>query len=335
MTWRRLSACHAETRLGAAYAENGMTMRRTAALAPGLLGLALLGQTSTGPQLEAVFRQSPRLPLASAEFPVRSPGGDWALEMVSSVAVGPDGVIYLLQRGAKADPVIAVDRQGNVLRSWGRGLYQIPHSIRVDPAGNVWTTDAASSRVYKFSARGNKLLEIAVGGQPANPRSPFCGITDIAFAPNGRLLVSDGYANARILEYTAEGKRMREWGTPGEGPGQFRLPHGIAIDRGGTVYVADRENGRIQRFDLYGKYLGEWNHLGKTFSITVTPEGDLWIGTQPRFEPNGAPGWLAKIDRRSGRVLGYVESTGHHSVSVDSAGEPWTGTRPDKVLWFH
>jgi DNA-binding beta-propeller fold protein YncE len=305
-----------------------------------LMCLPLCGQERADARLEAqtaelrtLVQKSPRLPLEQTDFHIQAPNTGWALEMVSSVAVDDRGVIYLLQRGDRADPVIAINRKGQVLRSWGKGLYKIPHSIRIDPAGNVWTTDAASSMVLKFSPEGKKLLEIAVGGQPQSPKSPFCGATDIAFAPGGRIFISDGYANARILEYTADGKRVRKWGTPGTGPGQLHLPHGIAVDENGVIYVADRENGRIQRFDLHGRYLGEWSNLGKTFSLKLAG-GALWIGTQPRNEPNGAPGWLMKLDRKTGAVLGYVESTGHHSVEATGSGELLTGTRPDKVLWF-
>jgi DNA-binding beta-propeller fold protein YncE len=294
--------------------------------------LPLAAQDMGEAQLRALVAKSPRLSLRQTELLIQKPNDGWALEMVSSVATDAKGVIYLLQRGNRADPVIAVDRQGRVLRSWGKGLYQIPHSIRIDPEGNVWTTDAKSSMVYKFTPEGKKLLEIAVGGQPQNAKSEFCGTTDIAFAPGGRVFISDGYANARILEYTPQGERVRQWGTPGTGPGQFHLPHGIAIDSG-IIYVADRENGRIQRFDLQGKYLGEWSNLGKTFSLRMR-DGALWIGTQPRNLPNGAPGWLMKIDRETGAVLGCVESTGHHSVEATGSGELLTGTRPDKVLWF-
>jgi DNA-binding beta-propeller fold protein YncE len=298
-----------------------------------LMCLPLAAQDVGEAQLRALVAKSPRLSLQQTELRIQPPSAGWALEMVSSVAMDGKGVIYLLQRGNHADPVIAVDQKGRVLRSWGRGLYKIPHSIRIDPAGNVWTTDAQSSMVYKFTPEGKKLIEISVGGQPKNAKSQFCGTTDIAFAPGGRIFISDGYANARILEYTAEGKRVRQWGTPGTGPGQFKLPHGIAIDENGTVYVADRENGRIQRFDLEGHYRGEWSNLGKTFSLKLA-EGALWIGTQPRNLPNGAPGWLMKIDRRTGAVLGYVESTGHHSVEATGTEELLTGTRPDKVRWF-
>jgi len=293
----------------------------------------LLAQDAAEIQLRALVAKSPRLPLQQTELRIQAPSTGWALEMVSSVAMDSGKVIYLLQRGDRADPIIAVDQKGRVLRSWGRGLFKLPHSIRVDPTGNIWTTDAQSSMVYKFTPEGKKLLAIEVGGQPKNAKSQFCGTTDIAFAPNGRIFISDGYANARILEYTAEGRRVRQWGTPGTGPGQFHLPHSIAIDENGVIYVADRENGRIQRFDLTGRYLGEWSNLGKTFSLRLNG-GALWIGTQPRDQPNGAPGWLMKIDRRTGAVLGCVESTGHHSVEATGDEELLTGTRPDKVLWF-
>jgi len=300
-----------------------------------MLTLPLCGQdlAARAAELRKLLRGSPRLALQLTELPLQAPRQDWSVEMVSSVAVDRAGVIYLLQRGVKADPVIAVDRQGRILRSWGQGLYQIPHSIRIDPAGNVWTTDAASSMVYKFSPQGKQLLEISVGGLPER-QSAFRGTTDIAFAPGGRVFIADGYGNARILEYAADGKRVREWGTPGTGPGQFRLPHGIAIDAEGTLYVADRENGRVQRFSLEGRYLGEWNHLGKTFSLKITPAGDVWIGTQPHDVANGVESWLVRVDRRTAKIIGCLESGGHHSIEVNADGEPLTGARPDKVQWF-
>jgi DNA-binding beta-propeller fold protein YncE len=283
-------------------------------------------------ELRALAAAAPKLALQRSEFAIQPPSAGWGLEMVSSVTSDSKGVIYLLQRGTKADPVVAVSRDGRVLRSWGKGLYKIPHSIRVDPAGNVWTVDAASSVVLKFTPEGKQLLRIDVGGLPES-KSEFRGTTDITFAPGGRLFISDGYGNARILEYSAQGKRVREWGTKGTGTGQFHVPHGIAIDQDNVLYVADRENGRIQKFDLDGKYLGGWSNLGKTFSLKIA-RGALYIGSQPRNEPNGAPGWLMKVDRKTGKVLGMVESTGHHSVEVLPNGELLTGTRPDKVLWF-
>jgi len=284
-------------------------------------------------RFRALMRSSSALQFKLTELRISSPQPGWKIEMASSVAVDRNGLIYVLQRGPDADPVIVMDRQGWVVQSWGRGLYTIPHSIRIDRDGNVWTTDAGSSKVYKFSADGKQQLEINVGGLPTAPRSAFCGTTDIAFARD-RILIADGYANARIVEYSYLGKRLREWGTPGDGPGQFRIPHAIAIDQEGIIYVADRENGRIQRFSRERRYLDEWRHLGKTFSLKVTSAGDLWLGTQPRDVENGAEPWIVKVDRMTGKILGVVESLGHHSIDLNADGEPLTGARPDKVLWF-
>src|SRR6516165_10087988 len=208
-------------------------------------------------ELRAIVQGGSKLPMELTPMRLQGQDPNALAGVVSWVASDRNGLIYLIQRGDKLDPVIVMDGKGNVLRSWGKGMYTMPHAIRVDPQGNVWTTDAASSMVYKFTADGKKLMEINIGGQPTPCRNNFCSTTDIAFAPNGHLYISDGYANARILEYTADGKEIREWGEAGTGPGQFRLPHSIQVDENGIVYVADRENGRVERFDLQGKYLGE------------------------------------------------------------------------------
>lgn len=276
--------------------------------------------------------EHPRLALTKTTLPITPPRPGWELGMISSVAADGKGTIYLLQRGLTAQPVVAIDEKGKFLREWGKGLYQIPHSIRIAPDGNIWTVDAASSRIIKYTPQGQKLLDFTVGEQPKT-KSQFNGTADIAFTPDGHLFIADGYGNNRILEYDKTGKRLRQWGTAGQGPGQLNLPHGIAIDSAGTVYVADRENGRIQRFSREGKYRSEINGLGKTFSLAIQNNA-LWIGTQPRNEPNGAPGWLMKLDPATGTVLGIVDSPGHHSIHVTPKGEILTGVRPDRLLWF-
>jgi len=278
--------------------------------------------------LRSLLASAPRLPLAAAGIPVQPPAAGWAMGMVSWVATDAQGLVYLLQRGERADPVVVVNPEGRVVRSWGKGMYTMPHAIRLDPQGNVWTTDAASSKVYKFSSDGRLLLTIEVGGQPT-PCGGFCSTTDVAFASDGHVLIADGYRNARILEYTAEGVKVREWGSAGSGPGQFRLPHSIQIDRSGTIYVADRENGRIQRFDRSGAFLGEWTQYGKTFGLKLAGEA-LWLSTIPRG-PNGAPGWLIKLDRVKGTVLGYVDSQGNHGMDVTATGDLVQAPGPDQI----
>jgi sugar lactone lactonase YvrE len=279
--------------------------------------------------LRATVTAAPRLPFAAAPLSVAPPAPDFGLGMVSWVASAPNGITYLLQRGDKADPVIAIDKNGQVLRSWGKGLYIMPHAIRVDRQGNVWTTDAASSHVIKYSPEGRVLLDIVVGGQPSPCPNNFCSTTDIAFAANGHVFISDGYANARVLEYTADGHRVREWGTPGQGPGQFKLVHSIQIDANGIVYVADRENGRVQRFDQTGKFLGEWRY-GRTFGLE-TDGNFVWLATQPVKQPNLAPGWLLKVDAKTGNIAGWVPSTGNHGMDVMVSGELLVGPGPNRV----
>jgi DNA-binding beta-propeller fold protein YncE len=293
-------------------------------------------------ELRELVRQAPKIPRAKVDFAIRPPNPEFGIGYPSSVAMDRHGLIYILQRSSepnrppvkgKADPVIVVNREGVVQRTWGAGMFKIPHSIRIDSKGNIWTVDASSSMIYEFTPEGKKLMEISVGEQPEKPGG-FVGTTDIAFAPNGHLYISDGYGNARILEYSADGKRLHQWGSAGTGPGQFHQPHGVAIDEDGIVYVADRQNGRLQRFELQGKFLGSWDNLGMVTTVVIT-HGDLWIGTQQRNEPTGSDGWIMKIDRHSGKILGYVESAhSHHVINVTDTGVILAGARPDHVLWW-
>ena len=282
-------------------------------------------------KIRALIEASPKLALQQTDMLIKLPK-DQQLGMVSRLARdAKTGVTWLIQRGDKANPVLAVDKKGRVLRSFGKGLYKIPHAIRLDPEGNVWTVDAGTSTVIKFSPKGEKLLEIDVGGFPETAvsafRGGFLGATDIAFAQKGRIFISDGYANARVVEYTADGKKVREWGSAGTGPGQFHLPHSLVVDEDNILYVADRENGRIEEFDLDGKFLHEIPNLGRTYSLKLGANGTLWAGVQPLDEPPGSPGWLVKLDRKTGQILGYVpvtEKAGLHTVEDAGEGQPMT-----------
>lgn len=295
-------------------------------------------------ELRKLIAETPRLALESVPLGTRMANAS-SLGTVSSVASDGKGVIYILQRGDQADPVIAVDRQGRVLRSWGKGMYTVPHSVRVDPDGNIWTVDAGSSVLLKFTPEGKKLQEVDVGEVATGSDCAFptlCGTTDVAFGPDGHLFISDGYGNARILEYTADGKRVKVWGRKGAGPGQFQIPHGIAFD-GKVLYVADRTNVRIQRFDTDGRYLGEWKHLGRPFALKLA-RGALWVALMT-LEPGGpnqsarpSP-WILKVDPSTGKVLGQVEAPGPHSIDVSEAGEIFAsgccgGTNPMGFFWL-
>jgi len=283
--------------------------------------------------LKELIASSPRSQRKAMPLEIQVPSPDWNTDYISSTVSAKDGTVYVLHRNLKFDPIVAIDRKGVILRSWGKGLYENPHSIRLDQEGNVWTVDSRSSVVLKFTPQGKQLLRFEIGEIPAGGTR---GAADITFAPGGRIFIADGYGNARILEYDGQGRRVNQWGSAGTGPGQFHLPHGLTY-LNGMIYVADRQNGRIQWFTLEGKYVGEWNHLGKTFSITAAPDGNLWISTHPRNVVNEAPGWVVNVERATGKILSYIESPGLHSAHADSAGnvlsDPGRGNL-NRVVWF-
>jgi len=208
---------------------------------------------------------------------------------------------------------------------------------RVDPSGNVWTVDAGNSHIYKFTPEGEQLLHINVGQMP-DYEDQFRGATDIAFMSDGHLFVADGYGNSRVLEYDAMGERIRQWGKLGRGearggPGEFRIVHGIAIDNEDIVYVADRENGRIQRFQRDGTYLGTWDGLGKMFALFF--DGSvLWAAVQRLDRPDGSQGWLLRLNTDDGRIVDLIAIPETHSVSVTSQGEALIGVWPNRVFWY-
>lgn len=291
-------------------------------------------QAKATSELRARIEASPMLPFKGVLFAARPINGGWESGTVSGTAVDRKGMIYEIQRGEKAEPVVVLDPNGTILRSWGRGDFKIPHSIRIDPAGNVWTVDASSSTVIEYSPLGKKLMTIAVGEQPNNG-NPFNGTTDVAFGPNGHIFITDGYGNARVLEYTAEGKRVKQWGKHGSAPGDFDLPHAIQITAQGIIYVADRENGRIETFDLQGNFLGEIATLGRVYSFKLT-HGALWASVGPFDQPPGSSSWVVKLDPQSRKILGHLnvpEDRGGHSLEVMPSGEPLI-TLGNEILWF-
>lgn len=289
------------------------------------LGGPVFAQAELAKQVEALVRDVPRIAAAPKDIPL-DPALARDMGFISSLAVDERaGLTYLLQRGTKLDPVIVVDRAGKRVRAWGKGLFKTPHSIRLDPAGNVWTVDSMSSTVLKFSAAGEKLLEIQVGEQP-DP-SKVSGTSDIAFAPNGHVFIADGYGNARILEYDAAGKRRGAWGTPGTGPSQFNVPHALLL-HDDVLYVADRENGRIQSFDLTGKFLREWTGLVKPMSLARAADGGLLVGIGYRNDPGKQPSWLAwvvRLDVAIGKVTNALEVGDDAHGMAFAAGQVLTG----------
>jgi len=195
--------------------------------------------------------------------------------LAASVTVDANDNVYCFSR-SKEHPVVVFDREGNFLRSWGAGLFAFPHTIRADKDDNLWLVDRDHAQMMLFTTGGKLLRTIGtkgvrsdtgvppeVSGSSAYQKvthggPPFNLPTDIDVAPSGDMFMTDGYGNARVHKFSADGTLVKSWGEPGTAPGEFRLPHGVWIDRRGRVLVADRENDRVQVFDQDGRLLTVW-----------------------------------------------------------------------------
>ncbi|MFZ1060608.1 MAG: peptidyl-alpha-hydroxyglycine alpha-amidating lyase family protein, partial [Candidatus Rokuibacteriota bacterium] len=205
----------------------------------------------------------------------------WRYVEAAGVAVDSRDNVYIFNRGEH--PLIVFDREGNFLRSWGEGLVGRAHGITIGPDGEVWLTDDGNHTIRKFTLEGKLLLTIGDPDKPATLQSgkPFNRPTHVALSPlTGDLFISDGYGNSRVHKYDPKGRHLFSWGEPGTDPGCFNLPHNIATDAEGLVYVADRENHRVQVFDAEGRYLSQLNNLHRPCGLLIDRRegGTIYVG---------------------------------------------------------
>ena len=208
---------------------------------------------------------------------------------VAAVAVNSKGRVYLFCRAEH--PVLIYERDGRFVGSWGEGVFSMrTHGITIAPDDSVWCTDDAGHSVRKFTPDGKILLTLGDNaGKPsdsgydgsnlttvARAAPPFNRPTNLAVAPNGDLYVSDGYGNARVHRFSPNGTLLGSWGEPGTGPGQFMLPHGIAVDGTGSVFVCDRESDRIQVFTAEGRFVREITDVQRPTQI-VLARGRMYV----------------------------------------------------------
>jgi DNA-binding beta-propeller fold protein YncE len=266
----------------------------------------------------------------------RLPEG-WSFVEATSVAVDQRDNVVVFNRGEH--PVIVFDRHGRFLRSWGEGVFRRAHGAMVGPDGTYWLTDDLHHTVRQFTPEGALLLTIGNPDQPATLQSgkPFNRPTHVALCPRtGDLYISDGYGNSRVHKYDPKGRHLFSWGEPGTDPGCFNLPHNIATDAEGLVYVADRENHRVQVFDGKGQYLGQWNNLHRPCGLHADREhGAFYVGELPthlavnKDVPN--LGARVSILSEKGGLLGRIggrfageqpgEFIAPHGCAVDSRGD--------------
>ena len=265
----------------------------------------------------------------------------WEFLDVAAVAVDSKDRVYVFNRGQH--PMIVFDREGNFLRSWGEGLFKRAHGVHIGPDESLYCTDDGDHTVRKCTLEGKVLLTIGVPEKPSGYMSgqPFNRCTHTALSPRGDIYVSDGYGNSRVHKYSPDGKLLLSWGEPGCDPGQFNIPHNICSDPDGWVYVADRENHRVQVFDGNGKYESQWNNMHRPCGLCMEPHRHpvCYIGelgpTMPvnREVPNLGP--RISIVSHKGELLGRLgdvragqqldQFIAPHGMAVDSRGDIYVG----------
>lgn len=261
-----------------------------------------------------------------------------------AVCVDASDNVYVFTRGD--DPVLVFDRDGNIIRSWmGREGAVNTHGAQIGPDGNIYMTDHFGHCLRKCDPKGKVLMTIGLPGQssPRFSNLPFNACTHSALSPDGHIFISDGYGNNAVHKYTPDGRHVKSWGTSGTREGEFQLPHNICCDDEGWVYVADRENHRIQIFDGEGRYETQWKnlarpcglfvHRGPDPAVIVGELGPEAVGSYMAGIPNVGP--RLSVLSSDGKFLALLgtEPLGEapnqfiapHSIAVDSRGDIYVG----------
>lgn len=253
---------------------------------------------------------------------------DWDLKDVGGVAVDDQDRVYVFNRGNK--PMIVFDRDGSVLNTWGEDIFVRPHAVHLTPDQTIWCTDEGRHAVHRCSLEGDILFTLGHEGKPAPEFSgrPFNRPTQTALTPSGDILVADGYGNARVHKYSKDGRWLLSWGEFGTDPGQFNVVHNITCDDDGFVYIADRENYRIQVFDTDGTFVSQWNNLFR-------PCGLYMHGTRKPVFFVGELGPFLAINRRFPNIGPRISILDHQGRLLGRLGAPHAGTEDGTFIAPH
>jgi DNA-binding beta-propeller fold protein YncE len=278
----------------------------------------------------------------------------WNFNETAATTVDPaSGHVWVVHRGPH--PIMEFDAAGKFVRWFGEGLFERPHAIHLDPEGYLWTVDDGTHTVLKLDSSGrvrmvlgrSKESSAQLGPLPPTPAWGSRAITDkdllrfnrptdVAWDAAGNLYVTDGYGNSRVVKFTRDGRYLTEWGRKGTGPGEFDIPHAVAVDKRGRVYVADRQNYRIQVFDTGGRFIEQWQHVGSPWGLALAPDESLWMadgynGRVLHLSPDGKIlGGFGTVGRLPGQFL-FV-----HNVSLGPGNAIYTSEilnwRPQKFM---
>jgi hypothetical protein len=262
----------------------------------------------------------------------------------AGIEVGPHNEVWAIDRcgvnscdGSDLPPIHLLDlTTRKPIKSIGAGLFVFPHGLHVDRDGNVWVTDALSSKdgtkgqqVIKFSPDGKILMRLGTAGVAGGGPKHFNEPSDIVTAANGDIFVADGHSGqnantpadyvTRIVKFSKDGTFVKEWGKLGSGPGEFRNAHALAIDSAGRLFVCDRGNARLQIFSLDGKFLDQWTQFGRPSGLYIDKNDKLYVMDADSTAANH-PGWKKGIrigSAKTGKVTAFVP--GHQTENPDGA----------------
>ena len=267
---------------------------------------------------------------------------------VSGIAIDRDGrSLWVAERcggnscaSSMAAPILKIDPSGKVVAAFGAGLFDVPHGVEVDAAGNVWVTDDSSSPVpgkghqaIKFSPQGEVLMRLGTPGVAGGGTDTFNRPTDVVVAPGGDIFVADGHgggSNARIVKFSKDGRFVKAWGRKGPARGDFDTPHGLAMDSRGRLFVADLRNFRVQIFDQDGVFLDEWRQFGMPGGIFIDRRDRIYVADSLSSRETH-PGWVRGIrigEASDGTVTAFIADptpdanpiTAAEGVAADSEG---------------
>ena len=274
--------------------------------------------------------------------------GSWEMSAVTADREGRR--VYATRRSDP--PILEIDgATGEIIREFGTGLLVWPHGIFVDREGFIWVVDATvgpartpgrtplapliesalkadrGHQVLKLTPDGEIVMALGTKGVAGTDSRTFNAPTDVVVAPNGDIFVTDGHnaeTNARVVKFSKDGEFIKAWGMMGSAPGEFQVPHAIAIDSQGRLFVADRSNGRIQIFDQDGGFIAQWEHFGSPQGIAITPDDMMFVSSGPMITIASA---------KDGSVLGTItEGIRAEGIATDSHGNIYAAEVNDRSV---
>jgi sugar lactone lactonase YvrE len=262
-------------------------------------------------------------------------GMEWG--QVSGVEFDVRGNLWVIHR--TDPPILEFDPSGNLIKSIGSGMFVQAHSLHFDRDGNLWATDGQAkdgkgNQVFKFGPDGKVLLTLGKAGITGDAPDVFNGVCDIVSAPNGDVFIADGHANTRVLKFSKDGKFIATWGKKGTGQGEFDIPHAIAMDSAGRVFVGDRANNRIQIFDQNGKYIAEWKQFGRPTGLYISKDDTLYVAddeSNPTRNPGFTPGVYVG-SAKDGSVKAFIPTGNTERAVADAKGNIYTAVLGGKTV---